>query len=415
MTLIELIDIMYIESNKIITRKETGEIVEYKSLNDKQRHAWRYAKINQIQSRLELLFDLSGFVPDNPAEQLEQFQVKTTIPYEEARIQLILIHDKISAAYRIAKKKDKSIVFKQWAEDNSAKTDIYERVIEFRDYFYHKYEYDLINSGLITVSYDNDFLKSVSDWLETAAFIIFNDSNTLIRRYVHDGEIFEPRITQKMCNTLCRNDKTYWRWHNILMAILSMYNDTIRKIHASEYEYRLPLSKRLHDMTKADERFIRSVLTCITDHVEYKGKLIRVFEELKKGYWEYLPLLNRMELYNCIEALVENKTLYKYMLIDSDKDTAQRVLRLYNKLLEPEYYRICLKMDLMLNCIYGKQCQSRETAGEAIREYERQINEVYDYYLKNVELSTDQVQENLTAQLEATLSDKDKDMEQPNH
>jgi len=32
-----------------------------------------------------------------------------------------------------------------------------------------------------------------------------------------------------------------------------------------------------------------------------------------------------------------------------------------------------------------------------------------------VELSTDQVQENLTAQLEATLSDKDKDMEQPNH
>ena len=186
-----------------------------------------------------------------------------------------------------------------------------------------------------------------------------------------------------------------------------MYNDKIAELHASEYEYSLPLSKRLQSMTGSDERFIRSLLTCITDHAEYEGKSIRTFKKLKQGYWECLPLQNRMELYNRIEALIENQNLHKYMLIDSYKDAAQRVLRLYNKLLEPGYYRICLKMDMMMNGIYGNQCKSSEEAGEAIREYERRINEVYDYFLENVELSANQIEKNVTAQLDAAFSAKD--------
>jgi len=285
-------------------------------------------------------------------------------------MRLKLIHDEISAAYRSAKKNNKTIVFSKWAEDSFEGMDPYEKIVGFRDIFFRKYAYDLADSGLITVLYDNDFLKEISDWLDTAAYIIFGDSNSLVWKYVHDGEVFKPRITKKMCDTLCRKDESYLIWHNILLSILPMYNDKIAKLHISRYEYSLPLSKRLCDMTGSDERFIRSLLTCITDHAEYEGKSIRTFKKLKQGYWECLPLQNRMELYNRIEDLIENQNLHKYMLIDSYKDAAQRVLRLYNKLLEPGYYRICLKMDIMMNCIYGKQCISSKEAGNEICEFE---------------------------------------------
>jgi len=49
MTLIELIDRMYIESNRTIPRKDTGEVVEYKNLKNTERNPWRYAVMNQIE------------------------------------------------------------------------------------------------------------------------------------------------------------------------------------------------------------------------------------------------------------------------------------------------------------------------------------------------------------------------------
>ena len=212
-TLYELIDQIYIENNKKIRKKEKSknngkenEIeVPYKDIPETERTSPRNEKIKQIKKRLDLLFDLPGFVPGIESDGLEAFQLESVNPLLEAKTSLEMVFDIISAEFY---QTYESIPFVKFMKKKNY-TNILDNIMEFRDDFQCSYNYNLANKGYITVKYDPGFLRPVSHWLETTvASVIGVRANTLILKYTY-SERYTPTITLKQCNALRKKSKKY--------------------------------------------------------------------------------------------------------------------------------------------------------------------------------------------------------------
>lgn len=406
-TLFELIDQMYIEDNKTISKKvksgnngkENKIEVPYKDIPEEERASPRYEKIKQINERLDLLFDLPGFVPGIIPDVLEDFQLKSVDPLREAKTSLEIVFDIISYEYY---QTYNNIPFVKFMK-NKYYDYILNDILAFRDSFQYRYSYNLAEKGDITVKYDNDFLNNVSKWLETTSdFVIGQQANTLITKYTYNEE-YTPSLTPRQCNALRKNNKKFKEWHNIIRSILHMYIERIKEVQYIKYDHSLTLAKRFESMSDADEKFIRCLLKYIPHYVEYEGKAIHIIPKLKEGFWEYLPSVNRMEIRNCLEGVLKFGNINKYLLIDSDKAATNHILRISRKLIFPQYYRVCLKLEDMVSCIDGYQCRNGELDIDIIRSFEDKVNQLYDYFNTSVILSTQQVEEAYIQQIDTAV------------